>query len=263
MRAIGTQITALLAAALLVAGCGGGGGGDRSGSGDRSTPSDVTANEFVSVEAGEYTVGDDTWINWPAKQYKVDAFEIQKYEVTNQQYKQWLDTLSEEERAEHMPKKHFTGKGVWKDGWYPEGEHNHPVANIRYRSAQAYAKAKGWDLPTRVQWEAAARGPEARNYPWGDEFDPAKANAAVVGGSTKPVGSYPAGASWCGALDLCGNVWEITKTPWDERKRQVVAKGGSFLDTEPEIVAAHNQWALELSGSDSSGPNFGFRCVRE
>ena len=71
-------------------------------------------------------------------------------------------------------------------------------------------------LPMEAEWEYAARGPEGRAYPWGDTFDPKRAN--IVGESdgyddTAPVGSYPAGASWVGALDMAGNVWEWV-TDW-------------------------------------------------
>jgi formylglycine-generating enzyme required for sulfatase activity len=86
-------------------------------------------------------------------------------------------------------------------------EPTHPRACLNWFEAEAYARWRGGQLPTEAQWEYAARGPESFIYPWGNDFDIEKTN--LTGGlGTKPVGSYPAGASWVGALDMAGNVME-------------------------------------------------------
>jgi formylglycine-generating enzyme required for sulfatase activity len=91
---------------------------------------------------------------------------------------------------------------------------NHPVVNVTWGEAVAYCEHYRMSLPTEAQWEYAARGPDDRRYPWGEEWDPKKCcNNANQGprGQTFPVGSFPEGVSWCGALDMAGNVWQWCK----------------------------------------------------
>ena len=95
----------------------------------------------------------------------------------------------------------------WNDLAYAE----HPVVNVNWDQANAYATWAGGRLPTEAEWEKACRGTDGRIYPWGDEPPTAElANFANNVGDTTPVGSYPNGASPYGALDMAGNVWEWT-----------------------------------------------------
>jgi formylglycine-generating enzyme required for sulfatase activity len=87
-----------------------------------------------------------------------------------------------------------------------------PVVDVSWQEAREFCRqAAGLVLPTEAQWEYAARGPDGKQYPWGDRWAPALCQSAqdLHGHArTAPVGSFPAGASWCGALDLAGNVWD-------------------------------------------------------
>jgi formylglycine-generating enzyme required for sulfatase activity len=85
------------------------------------------------------------------------------------------------------------------------------VVEVSWYGAAAYCEHNGLELPTEAQWEYAARGPESRAYPWGDDWDPKRLcwdENRGPEGQTFPVGSFPSGGSWCGALDMSGNVWE-------------------------------------------------------
>ena len=87
------------------------------------------------------------------------------------------------------------------------GAPNDPRVCVTWYEAEAYAKWRGGRLPTESEWEYAARGPDSSIYPWGNEWDPAKANVTELDQLTE-VGSYPDGVSWVGALDMAGNAME-------------------------------------------------------
>ena len=84
---------------------------------------------------------------------------------------------------------------------------NEPRVNVTWYEAEAYARWRGGSLPTEAQWEYAARGPQSPAYPWGNNFDTARANVVNSTGLT-PIGRYPLGVSWVGAHDMAGNAME-------------------------------------------------------
>jgi formylglycine-generating enzyme required for sulfatase activity len=133
---------------------------------------------------------------------------------------------------------------------------DHPATNVTLDEAEAFAAAAGGRLPTAGEWEALARGTDARAYPWGDTFDETRCNCAeALMGWTVPVTVHPAGASPFGAEQLVGNVWEwvADRTPdgWG------VVKGGSYLDTGWGLRASRTQPADPLRPT----PNTGFRIA--
>ena len=138
------------------------------------------------------------------------GFWIDRTEVTNAAFKAFVDAGG------------YTTRAFWSDdGWAWLGGRNvnglplhcqgdvsaQPRMCITWYEAQAYAAWRAGRLPTEAEWEYAARGPKSMVYPWGDAWDDTKANV-ISSVSPKPVGSYPKGASWVGALDMAGNAME-------------------------------------------------------
>lgn len=135
---------------------------------------------------------------------------IDTYEVTNKAFRAFVEAGG------------YTSQSDWSEaGWAWLGQQtvsqlpryclgnlpDNPVACVTWYEAEAYAHWRGGRLPTEAEWEYAARGPDALTYPWGNEFDLSRCNLVGSQG-LQPVGSYPSGASWVGALDMAGNVME-------------------------------------------------------
>ena len=129
-----------------------------------------------------------------------------------------------------------TRRHAWAGGGPPPGREAHPVVLVSHDDARVYAAwlrartGRPWRLPTALEWEKAARGPDGRIFPWGDTFDPALLNSHDAGPfDTLPVGSRPAGASPYGLLDAAGQVFEWTDSPGNPGR--FLVKGGSWDDS--------------------------------
>ena len=222
----------------------------------------------------------------PVHEVALDGFWIDRTEVTNARFADFLnergnqvedgatwlglddeDCLIERVGGEFRPK---------------SGYAEHPVVEVSWFGATAYCEWVGARLPTEAKWEYAARGPKARRFPWGDTFDGTRVNYCdatcenewadrVVDDGyarTAPVGSYPEGASWCGALDLAGNVWEWTQDlygqyPYDPESGREdlvgdrVVRGGSWFKGPDSMRSARRDRGFP--GNTWNGA--GFRCA--
>ena len=134
----------------------------------------------------------------PAHQIDIPTFYIDRYEVTNAQYREFVQKTGRRSPPD------------WTGGGYPKGKENHPVVHITWTDANAYCLSAGKRLPTEAEWEKAARGTDGRKYSWGNEFDEQRANINNQVGQSTPVGQFENGKSPYGAYDMIGNVWEWT-----------------------------------------------------
>ena len=145
----------------------------------------------------------------------VDTFYIDKYEVTNAQYKEFIDANPQWQKS-RIPRKYHDGDYLqhWDGNDYPPDKGSHPVVYVSWYAAMAYAQWQGKRLPTEAEWEKAARGDLLfRKYTWGDSLEANKANYGESVGGTTAVGTYP--ANGYGLYDMTGNVWEWCLDEYD------------------------------------------------
>ena len=157
------------------------------------------------------------------------------------------------------------------------GYENHPMVMVTWFGAKAYCEFFGWRLPTEIEWEKAARGPEGRPFSWGHEIKSNNANfysshdlsEKIVGaqGDTTPVGFYNGrsyegyqtldSASPYGVYDMAGNVWEWAADVYEDAHYRYM-RGGSKANYAYNLRV----WTRNNAGPDYFGPSAGFRCVR-
>ena len=138
----------------------------------------------------------------------------------------------------------------------PPGKARHPVTGVTWKEASIYCEWAGGQLPTRDQWEFAARGNQGLAFPYGRSFDAHRCNTRESGlGDTTPVDYFTAGKSPFGIYDMCGNTWEWTATP--AGKGKYILKGGSFRE---KAEAALTYASREHDGNVPAG-DIGFRCA--
>jgi formylglycine-generating enzyme required for sulfatase activity len=205
---------------------------------------------MVYVPAGEFIMGSDQGDDdeKPARKVWVDAFFIDKYEVTNREYEKFVKATG------HYP------PTTWKDGKVPPGMEDHPVANVSLEDALAYAEWAGKRLPTEEEWEKAARGVDGRVYPWGDEWREGAAN--IYSASTSPVGSFQEDKSPYGCYDMAGNLSEWTSSRWTPTDENRVLKGGNWYDNcIPYYARPSYRFYDYHPGYISIG--IGFRCAKD
>lgn len=241
----------LLTAALLLAGCPGegsgsamvsqgGGSADAGGSRAGGVRLDgrpelplvaVPEGRFVMGSGGGSAGGLDS--ERPRAERHTRAFWIDRTEVTNAAYAAFLASPAAREHThchpeeptfkDHTPAAPTAEELAWgavADPFGAPGRADHPVVGVDWFDAFAFAAWAGRRLPSEDEWEKAARGSDGRTWPWGEARPTAAAPRATWrasaegGGMTTAVGSHPDGAAPCGALDLAGNVWEWTASPF-------------------------------------------------
>lgn len=157
---------------------------------------------------------------------------------------------------------------------------NLPRNCVSWHEALTFCQRRGERLPTEAEWEWAARGPNDLLYPWGNQFDAAKAivvHNVNYPNHAAPVGSDPSGASWVGALDMSGNLWDWTSSIYDPARfgypysandgrdtledmtSERVLRGGSWNDGDEEATTTYRGHARP----DVQTETIGFRCVRD
>jgi serine/threonine-protein kinase len=230
----------------------------------------------------------EAWFRSEGPQHQVflDAFAIDRYEVTNAQFARFAATgyrTTAEADGSGWVRREKGGVWAWEDvkgaTWRTPGgpgtsaPADHPVVQVSWHDATAYCAWAGGRLPTEAEWEKAGRGSDGRRYPWGNEWTPARAKARHAGKGTVAVGSHPAGVSPYGVHDMAGNVWEWT-ADWyapgyyalspqrgptgPPTGEQRVLRGGSWINEHFFLVLTHR-----IEGKPGArANNVGFRCVR-
>ncbi|VCU72232.1 Serine/threonine-protein kinase pkn1 [Pigmentiphaga humi] len=312
------------------AGCCCGGRGPRPAAPAGSAPDPAHPSRLVRVPGGTFTMGSDAHYREerPARRVSVLGFRIDRYPVTNAEFRAFVAATGYVTTAERQPDPRLypdadpallapgalvfvnPGKPVglrdfrnwwayvlgacWRHPLGPDsdldGLDEHPVVQVSYEDARAYAAWAGKALPTEPEWEfAACGGLDGAVYPWGDEFMPGGQTMANTWQGqfpwqntledgyerTSPVKSYP--PNGYGLYDVAGNVWEWTATPFgappgadapksccipqrDDPSVRHVVKGGSHL-CAPNYCLRYRPAARQGQTLDTATSHIGFRCV--
>lgn len=241
-------------------------------------------SSMVRIEAGTFWMGSDTdgADARPRHEVRLDAFEIDRTEVTVEAYQACVKAN----------KCKPSGRGARCNG---DTEQDHPVNCVAFTDAAAYCAFDGKRLPTEAEWERAARGVDGRSFPWGEAWPPpagagnfsdeiaaeASTNWAHVGKYvdgfpfSAPVGTFTQHASPDGVYDVVGNVAEWVSDIYDpkaylqkgrdnpkgaRRGSARVVRGGGFGHARPEHLRVHAR-AFYVPGTRSQ--HIGFRCARD
>jgi len=239
----------------------------------------IPAGEYLfKVKGIEIEGGDDIgvdiqypWEDSPRRFHEhfveMKSFWIDKFPVTNKQFKQFLDATN------YHPKDELNFLSDWKKGTYPDGWENKPVTWISLEDARAYAEWAGKRLPHEWEWQYAAQGANGNIYPWGNTWDSTAVPVSDKGHTLRGpdlVDSHPSGASSFGVMDLVGNVWQWTDEYVDEHTRAAILKGGNYYQPQGSIwyfpqaykLEEHGKLLLMAPSYDRSGA-VGFRCVQD
>jgi len=238
----------------------------------------IIKQQMVAIPAGPFWMGNNgrgadgpgDEDERPLHQVMVEAYLIDKYETTNAMYKAFVDATTHE-----APK-------LWQNGAYPPGKANHPVVYVSWHDAIEFCQWAGKRLPSEAEWEKAARGTDKRVFPWGDQFDPMKANTPqywmaihqAEQADTMPVGSFEAGKSPFGLYDMSGNVYEWVNDwylPYPGNQypndhygfKNKIVRGGSWYDCLSYGCGLSSPtYNRSRFNPDIRNKGFGFRCAK-
>ncbi|MBV8820670.1 MAG: formylglycine-generating enzyme family protein [Acidobacteriaceae bacterium] len=252
---------------------------------EATRPSAASPESMARIEGGDYVfrvegieiegfndIGVDVqypWEDTPRRfhehRMQIKPFFIDKYPVTNTQFKKFL------EATKYHPKDDLHFLADWKGGTYPAGWDNKPVTWVSREDAAAFAKWAGKRLPHEWEWQFAAQGTDGRKYPWGDEWNASAVPEADRGRTLRGpdnVEAHPGGASPYGVMDMVGNVWQWTDEFVDEHTRGGILRGGDYYQPQGSIWYfpqayrndQHGKLLLMSPGYDRAA-TLGFRCV--
>ncbi len=233
--------------------------------------------EWIEVPKGEFVMGTSVdeveslikeygsnWFRHEAPQLKVflDSFVISKYPVTNAQYRVFVEATGYKLPASPYFALYLSGGADYLA--------NHPVAWVSWHDALAFCRWAGCRLPSRAEWEKAARGPNGLKYPWGNQWVEGMCNSSEGGVKmTTAVTQYPQGQSPYGIWDMAGNVWEWTddwltcdRVPrmWRESPGSRVAQADTAKLAEDEQLMFTRHLPV-LRGGAVNTNRIGVRCA--
>jgi len=239
-------------------------------------------SDMILIPAGEFLMGTDDidasgksqefgfneplyLPEQPQRKVHLNAYYMDKYEVTNRDFKAYLYALGKYGRSEIESV--ISRLQMEQD--------NLPVRSLPWERANEYCLFAGKRLPTEAEWEKAARGTDAREYPWGNDWNPEYVNAGQGESDLMPVGSFEAGKSFYGLYDMGGNVMEWTadwfeaypgaeyKSPNYGQKRRV-ARGGSWGGVGHYVIPHYFRTGYRFNFPPEMAFNdVGFRCVKD
>ena len=230
--------------------------------------------DWVTIPEGEFWMGDDKSQyddERPAYKVFLPEYQIARVPITNAQYALYLQDVK---NTKVRPPDYWLGNSV------PPGLENHPVVRLSWYDAITYCRWLGKkiekviNLPSEAEWEKAAKGNQGkREYPWGNAWRPRRCNSFDLGlNDTTPVGLFLNGESHYGLLDMSGNVWEWTRTVWDNRSKYPydqdtddnlsdelprILRGGSFQSPSNLVRCTYRHWFYPLR----KFRDYGFRVV--
>lgn len=239
------------------------------------------SSEMIRIPAAAFLMGSNDGPDDERPQHRVEVaeFSIDRTKVTNTQFALFLNAIGP---VGPQGEKYFDiddndARVHRRDGqWSADtGFGNNPVVEASWYGAVAYCRWTGKRLPTEAEWEKAARGTDARKYPWGNE-PPDRTRAHFGGGwnDLKPVGSFPNGASPYGLLDAAGNGWEWVNSAYQpypynskdgredlSKDRVRGTRGGGHDVGADELTTTHR--GRQVSRNPRGGHhNISFRCAR-